>query len=65
MFYTFFSEINIKKSPMGRGKVGEPSKFLLEVELLVFTNIQAITTLVCHLLDDNRFIQLMCNYSII
>ena len=42
---------------------GNLPNFLLEVELLVFTNIQAISTLVCLMLGDNGF--LMCNYSII
>ena len=37
--------------------------FLLEVELLVFTNIQAISTLIYLLLYDNG--SLMCNYTII
>ena len=35
----------------------------MEVELLVFTNIKAISTLECLQLDDNVF--LMCNYLII
>ena len=33
------------------------------MELLVFTNIQALPTVACLQLDDNGF--LMCNYSII
>ena len=65
MFHNIFSEMNIKKvvsSPILK-KWGDLPHFLLEVELLVFTNIQAISTLVCLLLDDNGF--LICNYSIL
>ena len=46
----------------GGGKWGTLRNFFLEVEILVFTNIQAISTLVNLLLDDNGF--LMCIYSI-
>ena len=65
MFLKFFSEMNIKKlhSLVFLGGSEETFHFLLEVELLVFINIQAISTLQCLLLDDNGF--LVCNYSII
>ena len=66
MFFNFFSMMNIKKVMHGsfcRGKWGNLPNFLQEVELLVFNNIQGISTLVCLLLDDNWFLK--CNYSII
>ena len=45
----------------GLGKWENLPNFLFEVEFQVYTNIQAISTLVC-LLFDNGFV--MCNYSI-
>ena len=53
-----------KKSFTGGGlwKWGNLPNFLFEVEFQVYTNIQAISTLVCLLFDDNGFV--MCNYSI-
>ena len=55
--------MNIKKVIHwgGLGKCGNLHNFLFEVELQVYTNIQAISTLVCLLFDDNGFV--MCNYS--
>ena len=44
----------------GVGKGGNLSDFLFEVELQVYTNIQAISVLVYFLFDDNGF--MMCNY---
>ena len=62
MFYVLyiFSEKKVGVGG-GSGEVGKLSQFPL-VELLVFINIQAISTLICLQLDGNRF--LMCNYSI-
>ena len=58
--------MNIKNVTHGGGveqeKWGNLPNFLLEVEILVFTNIQAISELVSLQLDDNWF--LMCNYAI-
>ena len=45
-----------------RRKFGNLTNFLLEVEILVFTNIQAIFTLACLQFYDNG--HLMGNYSI-
>ena len=59
----FFPGWILKKlTPRGKGEVGEPSKFLLGSGKLVFTNIQAISTLLCLQLDDNGL--MMCNCSI-
>ena len=52
-----FLELISKKLPPGgtEGKWGNIPNHLLEVEIAVFTNIQAISTLVCLQLDDNWF----------
>ena len=64
MFNNIFSEMNIKKVIHwgGLGKWRNLPNFLFEVEFQVYTNIQAISTLVCLLFDDNGVA--MCNYSI-
>ena len=49
MFYIFLAGMNIKKvthEGWPRGKYGNLPNFLLEVELQVFSNIQAISTLI-------------------
>ena len=53
-----------KKLSTGRGgleKWGNLCNFFFDVECQVYTNIQAISTLVCLLFDD---VFMMCNYSI-
>ena len=64
MFKHIFCEMNIKKVIHwgGLGKWGNLLNFLFEMEFQVYTNIQAISTPVCHLFDDNRLV--ICNYSI-
>ena len=60
-----FCEMNIKKvihRGRGLGKSANLPNFLFEVQYQVYTNIQAISTLVCLLFDDNGFV--MCHYSI-
>ena len=49
-FSNYFFRMNIYKVTNWRragGKWGNHHNFLLEVELLVFTNIQVISTIVC------------------
>ena len=62
MFNNMFCEMNIKKVITWGGlmKWGNLPNLLFEVEFQVYTNIQAISTLVCLLFDDNGFV--MCNY---
>ena len=55
-------KVTRREGEAGR-KWGDLPNFLMEVEFLVFTNIQAISTLVSLQFYDNGF--LMCNYSII
>ena len=62
MFCIFFLRILKKVTLWGPGEMGNLHNCLLELILLVFTNIQAISTLVCLRLDDNGFA--ICNYSI-
>ena len=66
MFINIFCEMNIKKVIHwgGMGKWGNLPNFLFEVEFQVYTNIQAISTLLCLLFDDNGFVMCKCNYSI-
>ena len=66
MLNNVYSRMNIKKVNAygeGMGKWGNLPNFLLEVEILVFTNIQAISKLICLQLDDNALL-MMCNYLI-
>ena len=44
------------------GKCSNIPNFLFEMEFEVYTNIQAISILVCPIFDDNGFV--MCNYLI-
>ena len=63
IFNNIFCEMNIKKVIHWGvpGEMGSLLNFLFEVEFQVYTNFQAISTLVCLLFDDNGFV--MCNYS--
>ena len=62
-FYNICFQMNDKKLPGGFGKWRTLSIFFFEVELQVYTHIQAISTLECFLFDDNGLV--MCKYSIL
>ena len=63
MFNNIYCEMNIKKAIhwRGLGNWGNLPNFLFEMEFQVYTNIQAISTLVLLIFDDNGLV--MYNYS--